>query len=273
MPTYASSSSSVESDHSSGDFFSFSPFSPPTSGASSPASSVTSIHAADDQWFQLKRSQDQLVQSLLKNKRENETALRAWMVRCNTLESEVLRLSSLAARLEQEKQELVRKEQQQHKATVCDEVQTDTPSSPSPADKPCDCSPDCSSSATPCLWTGSSWEPVPPPSKPVINPALPMSRQQPPPCNSFYLLGHCDVPRCRFCHAYDLTSDQISEMRRGAKHHVCNAIRNGVTCPDGDDCIYGHVCPRGPSCGRERCGFNDEQHRVVPSPRPVLRRR
>lgn len=44
-----------------------------------------------------------------------------------------------------------------------------------------------------------------------------MSRQTPPPCNAFYLIGHCDVPRCRYEHRYNLTSEQVEEMRRGAK--------------------------------------------------------
>ena len=83
-----------------------------------------------------------------------------------------------------------------------------------------------------------------------------MSRQTPPPCNAFYLIGHCDVPRCRYEHRYNLTAEQVEEMRRGAKvrgrcgltalpllltwtcsraqHHVCNAIKFGNVCPDGD---------------------------------------
>ena len=58
--------------------------------------------------------------------------------------------------------------------------------------------------------------------------------------------------------------------------------------------IDGHHCPRGPTCSRQHCAFNDDvslilsqplpsladpplfssqQHRVVPTPRPTLRRR
>ena len=29
--------------------------------------------------------------------------------------------------------------------------------------------------------------------------------------------GECEVPRCRFCHTYELTESQVNEMRRGAK--------------------------------------------------------
>ncbi|GAA5890268.1 hypothetical protein JCM6882_008776 [Rhodosporidiobolus microsporus] len=285
--SYASSNSSDGlSDHSTFDPFhalaasTFDPFaasfsshcnSPPSF---SPASSVaSSVFDVDDQYTALKRNTDSFIQTLLKSKREQEVALRAWRVRCDALESEVLRLSGLVLQLETEAKEKT------GKVTVVEEVQTDhshhchSPPAPTlPVPTGCDCSPDCSA-PTPCRWTGAAWEPLPAPKRPTIDPTKPMSRQNPPPCNAFYLVGHCDVPRCRFEHGYELTEEQVAEMRRGAKHHVCNAIRNGVECPDGEDCIYGHYCPRGPSCGRERCGFNDEQHRVVPSPRPIVRRR
>ncbi|GAA5990259.1 hypothetical protein JCM5350_000443 [Sporobolomyces pararoseus] len=128
---------------------------------------------------------------------------------------------------------------------------------------------------TPCRWDGKSWNPIVSSSltRPQIDPTKSMSKQNPPPCNAYYLLGECEVPRCRFCHTYELTESQVNEMRRGAKFHLCNAIQNGVECPDGSKCIYGHHCPRGPTCSRQHCAFNDEQHRVVPTPRPTLRRR
>ncbi|GAA5876518.1 hypothetical protein JCM8547_009413 [Rhodosporidiobolus lusitaniae] len=275
MP-YASSNSSVESRES----FTFDPFaasfsfSPSSSaGGSTSPSSVASASSfcfeADDSYFQLRTSSDAFVQHLLKNKKENETALAAWRVRCETLEGEVLRLSNLVAQLERD---AVRVREEAHSAVVNESPHPSVSTLP-PAQAPCDCSPDCASSPTACILTPLGWQPLPPPSKPTIDPTKPMSRQNPPPCNSFFLLGHCDVPRCRFEHGYELTEDQIAEMRRGAKHHVCNAIRNGVPCPDGEDCIYGHFCQRGPSCGRDRCGFNDEQHRIIPGPRPIVRRR
>ncbi|GAA5953864.1 hypothetical protein JCM3765_000672 [Sporobolomyces pararoseus] len=128
---------------------------------------------------------------------------------------------------------------------------------------------------TPCRWDGKNWNPIVSISsiRPQIDPTKSMSKQNPPPCNAYYLLGECEVPRCRFCHTYELTESQVNEMRRGAKFHLCNAIQNGVECPDGSKCIYGHHCPRGPTCSRQHCAFNDEQHRVVPTPRPTLRRR
>lgn len=53
--------------------------------------------------------------------------------------------------------------------------------------------------------------------RPLVNPDLPMSKQAVPPCNAHYLKGFCDVPRCRYEHRYELTPDQVEEMRRGAK--------------------------------------------------------
>ncbi|BGP14039.1 hypothetical protein JCM10213_005623 [Rhodosporidiobolus nylandii] len=278
--SYASSSSSADEHHHAPDFFSH-PFASGylATGTASPATSISSLYDFEDHWQQLKRQNDAFVGGILKAKHEQEVALRAWRVRCDSLESEVLRLSNLVAQLEREKQEALKAAAQKelkNDEVQTDKVQTDTSCSPSssPSSASCDCSPDCSA-PTPCRWNEArkSWEPLPPPARPTIDPSKPMSRQNPAPCNAFYLIGHCDVPRCRFEHEYELTDEQVQEMKRGAKHHVCNAIRAGVACPDGEDCIYGHVCPRGPACGRERCGFNDEQHRVIPAPRPVVRRR
>ncbi|GAA5859171.1 hypothetical protein JCM1840_003786 [Sporobolomyces johnsonii] len=238
--------------------------------ATSP-SSVDSLFELEDQWGSLQHRTDDLVRHLLKSKREGETAIRAWRIRCQTLEQEVERLAGLVARLEKEKEEAALAEvaEKVAHATVDDE---DAPPVAS-ASKSRVCSDD--AAATPCKWNGRAWVPVElsSPAKPQIDPSKSMSKQDPPPCNAFYLVGHCDVPRCRFCHDYDLTDSQIDEMRRGAKYHLCHAVQNGVDCPDGDSCIYGHYCPRGPSCGRQRCAFNDDQHRIVPTSRPILRRR
>ncbi|GAA5829532.1 hypothetical protein JCM11251_000194 [Rhodosporidiobolus azoricus] len=269
--SYASSNSSDSlSDHSLFDpfgtstGFAFDPFtaSLPSHCNSPPSSIASSAFDGDDQYNEnstLQRYTDSYIQTLLKTKREQEIALRAWRVRCDALESEVLRLSGLVTQLEIEKK-VTAQRKKEVKLTV-EQVQPAPPHHCHSPTRP----------ATP--RTGAAWEPVPIPSRPTIDPTKPMSRQNPPPCNAFYLVGHCDVPRCRFEHGYELTEEQVAEMRRGAKHHVCNAVRNGVECPDGQDCIYGHHCPRGPSCGRDRCGFNDEQHLIIPSPRPAVRRR
>ncbi|GAA5950026.1 hypothetical protein JCM21900_001369 [Sporobolomyces salmonicolor] len=261
--------------------------------ATSP-SSVGSLFELEDQWGLLQHRTDDLVRHLLKSKREGETALRAWSIRCQTLEAEVERLAGLVARLEKDREEadLAAVAEKVAHATVDDEdaqvrylaivygelLVSNLP--PNHLGKPVASASKSSvgsdeASATLCKWNGRAWVPVelPSPVKPRIDPSKSMSKQDPPPCNAFYLVGHCDVPRCRFCHDYDLTDAEIDEMRRGAKYHLCHAIQNGVECPDGDNCIYGHYCPRGPSCGRQRCAFNDDQHRIVPTSRPILRRR
>ncbi|BGP46214.1 hypothetical protein JCM10450v2_002054 [Rhodotorula kratochvilovae] len=233
-----SSSSSSASTHSTA----------PSSLASSPCT-LASAH----EWNALEHSTGAFVHGLLKQRREAEIALQAWRVRCETLEAEVGRLALLLDRAEKERDEARREGREGRKGMVEETVQTDLHSDPSRSP----------SRACPA---GSG-------PRPVINPDLPMSKQAVPPCNAQYLKGYCDVPRCRYEHRYELTHEQVEEMRRGAKHHVCNAIKHGLPCPDGEDCIFGHFCPRGPSCGRERCGFNDEQHLVAPLPRPLLRRR
>ncbi|GAA5951796.1 hypothetical protein JCM8115_005243 [Rhodotorula mucilaginosa] len=196
----------------------------------------------EDSWSSLKNATESLVDRLIRKRRQDEIALEAWSARCRTLEEEVARLAELLRKAELEKEAIA--------------VKPPSPSRPY--------------LASPTL---SPRTPIPPGDLPVVDPSKPMSRQTPPPCNAFYLIGHCDVPRCRYEHRYNLTAEQVEEMRRGAKHHVCNAIKFGNVCPDGDQCIFGHFCPRGPTCGRERCSFDDSQHRALPTPRPVVRRR
>jgi hypothetical protein len=48
-------------------------------------------------------------------------------------------------------------------------------------------------------------------------------------------------------------------MSRGARFHICNTLKAGKVCTD-PECCYGHSCPRGASCSRVGCAFNDEQH-------------
>ncbi|POY74425.1 hypothetical protein BMF94_2619 [Rhodotorula taiwanensis] len=196
----------------------------------------------EDSWSSLKNATESLVDRLIRQRRQDEIALEAWSARCRTLEEEVARLADLLHRTEIERDAIVTK--------------PPAPDRPSPG--------------SPTLPPRARAVAAP---LPVIDPTKAMSRQSPPPCNAFYLVGHCDVPRCRYEHRYALTPEQVEEMRRGAKHHVCNAIKFGNECPDGDACIFGHFCPRGPTCGRERCSFDDSQHRALPSPRPVVRRR
>ncbi|TNY19859.1 phospholipase A-2-activating protein [Rhodotorula diobovata] len=219
-----------------------------TSSGSTAPSSVDLTHCAlSDEWASLENHTNA-------QRQQADVALAAWQVRCQTLEEEVARLGVALDKMEKERDE-ARAECAgcRERGMVDEKVQT-------------------ASTAVPRLLSpttrirSSLARP-----RPLVNPDLPMSKQAVPPCNAHYLKGFCDVPRCRYEHRYELTPDQVEEMRRGAKHHVCNAIKHGLQCPDGEDCIFGHFCPRGPSCGRERCGFTPEQHLVVLSQLGALR--
>jgi hypothetical protein len=100
--SYASSNSSVDSSP-------FDPFGSPSPSISSSSfsSSVFRPFASED--AELKRNQQHaFVEKLIKQKQEQDRVLVAFNVRCQTLEGEVLRLSSLVAQLEREK-EMARK--------------------------------------------------------------------------------------------------------------------------------------------------------------------
>ncbi|BGP54047.1 hypothetical protein JCM8202v2_001619 [Rhodotorula sphaerocarpa] len=155
----------------------------------------------EDSWSSLRNATESLVDRLLRKRRQDEIALEAWSARCGTLEAEVARLAQLLRRTELERDALAAKSANHQSG---------------------------SPNATSRSATANS-TPIP-----VIDTTKAMSRQVPPPCNAFYLLGHCDVPRCRYEHRYALTPEQVEEMRRGAKHHVCNAIKFGNVCPDGE---------------------------------------
>ncbi|KAL8286194.1 hypothetical protein RQP46_004682 [Phenoliferia psychrophenolica] len=190
------------------------------------------------------------VRQLLKEKREADVQIAAWRIRCETLEGEVERLAGLMG--EMEAREVARKR-------ISSWGSPDLPPSP-PLSSPTLLTPPSSSDGNdPNLlpdtttrictdWRAACQKNQP---IPIVDPSKSMSKQNPPPCNSFYLCGSCSVPRCKF--------------------HQCNAIKNGQECTD-PTCCYGHVCPRGSSCGRTNCAFNDEQHRCQPSVRPLLRR-
>lgn len=102
--SYASSSSSLDA---------FDPFFPHhhyAGGTPSPSSSISSFSSVfapfADEDAQLKRNHQQaFVETLIKQKQEQDRVLVAFNVRCQTLEGEVLRLSSLVAQLEREKRE------------------------------------------------------------------------------------------------------------------------------------------------------------------------
>ncbi|KAH8113332.1 hypothetical protein DFH11DRAFT_1601415 [Phellopilus nigrolimitatus] len=93
----------------------------------------------------------------------------------------------------------------------------------------------------------------------LIDPSLPLAKQNPPPCNEFYLLKKC--PRgtgCKYGHEYALTFDHMAQLAQNAKKSPCSAARKGIQCSFGQRCIWGHVCPKGMACvhlSQGRCWF------------------
>ncbi|TRM68242.1 hypothetical protein BD626DRAFT_113332 [Schizophyllum amplum] len=96
----------------------------------------------------------------------------------------------------------------------------------------------------------------------LIDPTLPLHKQNPPPCNEHYLMTCTKGPGvCKYGHDYVLTQDQLASLAANAKKAPCNWLKNGVQCPFGDKCCWGHVCPNGPSCfhlGKGKCWFKGE---------------
>ncbi|KDE08027.1 hypothetical protein MVLG_01728 [Microbotryum lychnidis-dioicae p1A1 Lamole] len=220
---------------------------------------TSSASAAErQQWWNQHTQTNELMHKLAQARRENETMQRAWSARCQTLEEEVARLARINLEMEEERRDLMRQ------IAFARSPGSIISSSFNPFDEP----PESSSSSSRRAWSTTTVErrsesPARP-KTPEIDPKKSMSKQSPPPCNSHYLNGSCSVPRCKFSHLYKLTPAQVEEMRRGAKFHLCNALKNGVTCED-PTCCYGHCCPRGSACGRTNCAFNNEQHCLPPA--------
>lgn len=96
----------------------------------------------------------------------------------------------------------------------------------------------------------------------VIDPTLPLHKQNPPPCNEHYLMS-CSKGGgiCKYSHDYILTAEQLNQLANNAKKAPCNWLKNGVPCPYGDKCCWGHVCPNGPKCfhlSKGKCWFKGE---------------
>ncbi|KJA30077.1 hypothetical protein HYPSUDRAFT_125737 [Hypholoma sublateritium FD-334 SS-4] len=92
-----------------------------------------------------------------------------------------------------------------------------------------------------------------------VDPSLPLHKQNPPPCNEFYLMT-CSKGAgiCKYSHEYILSPDQLVSLANNAKKAPCNWLKNGVQCPYGDQCCWGHVCPNGPKCfhlSKGKCWF------------------
>ncbi|KAK4058703.1 hypothetical protein OIO90_000147 [Microbotryomycetes sp. JL221] len=220
--------------------------SPPTTAASScqqsdadcqDTDSLNSNTCNDHQVYGTARDNlDKVVQQLIRDKESNQTLLRAWSERCRTLEDEVRRLVLVCTDLERSREAHAHKSHQHGKIDnqIGGALVGQAPTIGAKAS---------------CEWNGREWQPIEQSTSkqvvkqiPRIDPTKSMS-----------------VPRCKFSHAYELTTDQVEEMRRGAKFHICNATRNGLECLD-PTCVYGHECVRKTACPRVNCPFNDQQH-------------
>ncbi|KAM0755784.1 hypothetical protein T439DRAFT_351529 [Meredithblackwellia eburnea MCA 4105] len=214
-----------------------------SSPVSTNPSSVASQADEEEHLEHLSNKTFDALRSLIREKRDSQCVISAWRVRCETLEAEVARLARIVETLEGEKREW--KQQQQSFTKASSVASSSDANEKDTVVRVC----------TDWRAAVSKSQPIP-----VVDPSKSMSKQNPPPCNSYYLCGSCSVPRCKFSHLYQLTVPQIEEMRRGAKFHICNSVKNGAECTD-PACCYGHVCPRGTACGRTNCAFNDEQHK------------
>ncbi|KAF9777789.1 hypothetical protein BJ322DRAFT_1095414 [Thelephora terrestris] len=111
---------------------------------------------------------------------------------------------------------------------------------------------------------------ITPPSPPLyLDPTLPLHKQNPPPCNFYYLSRCKDGHRCRFGHGYILTPEQLGDFRKNAKKYPCPIRLKGKNCEFGDDCCMGHVCPRGLNCTflrQGKCKYSrPEMHIALPT--------
>lgn len=93
----------------------------------------------------------------------------------------------------------------------------------------------------------------------TIDPTLPLYKQNPPPCNEYYLMEACSKEgRCRYSHEYDLTEEQLATLTTNAKQSPCWFVNNDRECPYGSSCCWGHVCPYGVKCQyslKDKCRF------------------
>ncbi|KAL1708534.1 hypothetical protein EV121DRAFT_254242 [Schizophyllum commune] len=89
---------------------------------------------------------------------------------------------------------------------------------------------------------------------PLLSLARPLA-DNPRPCLSFYLLDYCAHDEdCTFSHDYEISHEDWTRMQKDAKNIPCK----WNPCNWGDDCIYGHACPKGRACEfykNGRCKF------------------
>ncbi|KAJ7283788.1 hypothetical protein C8J57DRAFT_1293585 [Mycena rebaudengoi] len=103
-----------------------------------------------------------------------------------------------------------------------------------------------------------------------LDPSLPLHKQNPPPCNEHYLMTCSKGPAvCKYSHEYHLTKEQLESLSSNAKKAPCNWLKNGLLCPFGDRCCWGHFCPNGPRCfhlSKGKCWFKGEAMHPATSP-------
>ncbi|GJE84485.1 hypothetical protein PsYK624_005610 [Phanerochaete sordida] len=98
------------------------------------------------------------------------------------------------------------------------------------------------------------------PGRPV-DPTKPLHKQVPPPCNEHYLMSCSKGPGCKYSHDWALTAEQLDILAKNAKKAPCNYLKNGLECPHGGRCCWGHVCPGGANCfhlSKGKCWFKGE---------------
>ncbi|SCV73384.1 BQ2448_7310 [Microbotryum intermedium] len=95
----------------------------------------------------------------------------------------------------------------------------------------------------------------------AIEPKKPLSRQNPPPCNTFYLIGECTRgDSCPYAHDYRLSAQNIATLRVDAKKSACYTVTKGRPCTD-PLCVAGHACPQGLACRfGSTCKFPASMH-------------
>ncbi|KAI0347349.1 hypothetical protein BDW22DRAFT_1351768 [Trametopsis cervina] len=90
----------------------------------------------------------------------------------------------------------------------------------------------------------------------------PLHKQSPPPCNEHYLMSCSKGPGCKYSHDWALTAEQLDVLAKNAKKAPCNYLKNGLECPHGDRCCWGHVCPGGARCfhlSKGKCWFKGDR--------------
>ncbi|PCH41297.1 hypothetical protein WOLCODRAFT_89178 [Wolfiporia cocos MD-104 SS10] len=98
------------------------------------------------------------------------------------------------------------------------------------------------------------------------------SSKIPPPCNEFYLMTCSKGANCKYSHDWHLTPEQLDTLSKNAKKAPCNYLKNGVECPHGDRCCWGHVCPSGARCfhlSKGKCWFKGEGMHPISGPQEI----